>query len=155
MIFRKALMPDVEKIHGLINHYASQGLMLPRSRSLLYETLREFTVVEEDGRFLGAGALHITWEDLAEIRALALVEEALGRGLGKELVNRLLEEAKELRIARVFALTYRPEFFAKCGFTVVSKDLLPHKVWRECINCPEFPNCDEIAVLHEIELPEL
>jgi amino-acid N-acetyltransferase len=145
-------MPDVEQIHALVNDYASKGLMLPRSRNMLYECLREFTVIEEEGRFLGAGGLHIIWEDLAEIRALALVPEATGRKLGKQLVLTLLEEARSLHIPRVFALTYNVDFFVSCGFQVVSKDDLPHKVWKECINCPQFPNCDEIAVIRDLDV---
>ena len=152
VVFRKATMPDVEQIHALVNDYAAKGLMLPRSRNMLYECLREFTVVEEDGRFLGAGGLHIIWEDLAEIRALALVPEAQGRKLGKQLVLTLLEEARSLHIPRVFALTYNVDFFVSCGFRVISKDDLPHKVWKECISCPQFPNCDEMAVIRDLDI---
>ncbi len=150
VIFRKARMTDVENLHALINSYAEQGLMLPRSRSMIYESLREFTVVEEDGEFLGTGGLHIIWEDLAEIRALALKAEAMGRGLGRKLVEKLLAEARELGIPRVFALTYQREFFEKCGFRLIDKEEMPHKVWKECINCPKFPNCDEQAMLKEV-----
>src|SRR5690554_3403744 len=148
--FRKARMTDVENLHALINSYAGQGLMLPRSRSMIYESLREFTVVEEDGEFLGTGGLHIIWEDLAEIRALALKAEAMGRGLGRKLVEKLLAEARELGIPRVFALTYQREFFEKCGFRLINKEQMPHKVWKECINCPKFPNCDEHAMMIEV-----
>ena len=150
VIFRKARMTDVDNLHALINSYAEQGLMLPRSRSMIYESLREFTVVEEDGEFLGTGGLHIIWEDLAEIRALALKAEAMGRGLGRKLVEKLLAEARELGIPRVFALTYQREFFEKCGFRLIDKEEMPHKVWKECINCPKFPNCDEQAMLKEV-----
>jgi len=148
--FRKARMTDVENLHALINSYAGQGLMLPRSRSMIYESLREFTVVEDDGEFLGTGGLHIIWEDLAEIRALALSVNATGQGIGRKLVENLLIEAGELSIPRVFALTYQREFFEKCGFQLVDKDQMPHKVWTECINCPKFPNCDEQAMMKEV-----
>lgn len=150
LIFRKAKMTDVENLHTLINSYAEKGLMLPRSRSMIYECLREFTVVEEDGKFLGTGGLHIIWEDLAEIRALALVEEVKGRGIGRKLVEMLVEEARSLGIPRVFALTYQKEFFEKCGFKLVDKEQMPHKVWKECINCPKFPNCDEHAMMMDV-----
>lgn len=150
LVFRKAKMTDVENLHTLINSYATKGLMLPRSRSMIYESLREFTVVEDDGKFLGTGGLHIIWEDLAEIRALALVESATGRGIGRKLVEMLVEEARSLGIPRVFALTYQKEFFEKCGFRLIDKEEMPHKVWKECINCPKFPNCDEYAMMKEV-----
>lgn len=149
--FRKAKMNDAESIHGLINNYAEQGLMLARSRSMIYECLREFTVVEGDnGEFLGVGGLHIIWEDLAEVRALALDPQCLGKGIGKELVNALVEEARDLGIGRAFALTYQTDFFARCGFTVVKKEEMSPKVWKECINCPKFPNCDEVAMIRNL-----
>lgn len=150
LIFRKAIMNDVEELHGLINHYAQQGLMLARPRSLFYEALREFTVVEEDGKFLGTGGLHIIWEDLAEIRALALASAAQGRGIGAKLVEVLMDEARELGISKVFALTYQKDFFEKCGFILVEKEDLSQKVWKDCINCPKFPNCDENAMVRKV-----
>jgi amino-acid N-acetyltransferase len=150
VIYRKAKMQDVEALHSIINEFAEKGLMLPRSRSSLYESLREFTLIEVDGTVVGAGALHISWEDLAEIRALAIRSEHQGKGLGKELIRLLIQEAQELGINKVFALTYQVEFFKKCGFNEVSKEAMPHKIWKECINCPKFPNCDEVAVVKEI-----
>lgn len=146
MKLRKASMQDVEKIHSLINYWANKGLMLPRSRSLLYECLREFTVVYEGDRLVGTGSLHIVWENLAEVRAVAVAPEYQGRRVGSMIVRALLEESRELGIKRVFALTYQPEFFKKLGFRVISKQELPHKVWQECINCPKFPDCDETAM---------
>lgn len=152
MHYRKARMTDMEAIHSLITHYGEQGLMLVRSRSMLYESLREFTIAEDNEKLMAAGSLHILWEDLAEIRALAVSPQAVGQGVGKSLVQALVQEAKALGIPKVFALTYQPEFFKKVGFKVVDKDTLPHKVWRECINCPKFPNCDETALLLEVEV---
>ncbi len=148
--FRKAKMQDVEALHSLINELAGLGLMLPRSRSILYESLREFTIVEEEGKFLGGGALHIIWEDLAEIRALALKPDYHGKGIGKRLVGELINEAKELGISQVFALTYQVDFFNKCGFQEVVKEKMPQKVWKDCINCPKFPNCDEVAMIRTV-----
>jgi len=142
-------MIDVEAIHALINSYAQEGLMLARSRSMLYESLREFTVAEENGEFLGTGGLHIIWADLAEIGALALKREAVGKGIGQELVERLITEARELGIPKVFALTYQTQFFTKRGFWLVEKEQMSPKVWKECINCPKFPNCDESAMIRE------
>lgn len=143
-------MTDVREMHRLINAFAEKGLMLPRPLVLLYENLRDFYVAEEDGRIVGTAALHIVWEDLAEIRALAVAPGQEGRGIGSGLVRVLLDEAKNLGISRVFALTYQPGFFEKCGFKQVSKETLPHKVWGECINCPKFPSCDEVAVLYTL-----
>lgn len=148
--FRKAKIRDVEVLHRLINELAELGLMLPRSRNALYESLREFTVVENDGEFVGGGALHIIWEDLAEIRALAIKPEYHGQGIGKQLINQLIDEAKDLGIPQVFALTYQVDFFKKCGFEEISKDKMPQKVWKDCINCPKFPNCDEVAMIRTV-----
>ncbi|MBU4515583.1 MAG: N-acetyltransferase [Eubacteriales bacterium] len=151
MLLRKARITDVETIHSLITHYANKGLMLARPRSLLYEGIREFTVAEEAGRVVGAGGLHIIWEDLAEIRALAVDEDTLGRGIGRSLVDTLLKEARELHLPRVFTLTYQPGFFEKCGFHREPKENMPQKVWKECINCPHFPNCNEESLIIDLD----
>ena len=151
MLFRKAKMSDIPRIQGLINLYADQGLMLPRPLNMLYEGLRGFMVAENgDGQIYATGALQVIWEDLAEIRSVAVAPEAVQKGIGRELVGHLLDEARELEVKKVFALTYQPGFFEKCGFTPIDKDSLPHKVWKECINCPKFPNCDEIAMIREV-----
>lgn len=147
MHLRKARITDVEPIHALITYYAGKGLMLARSRSLLYEGIREFTVVEHEGRVVAAGGLHIIWEDLAEIRALAVEEGMCGKGIGRRLVNALLDEARKLHIPRVFTLTFQPGFFEKCGFRRVPKEDMPQKIWKECINCPHFPNCTEESLI--------
>lgn len=149
MIYRKARISDVEAIHRLISYYAEKGLMLARPRTMLYEFIRDFTVAEDRGKIAGVGALHILWKDLAEIRALAVDPEYVNQGVGRELVETFKKEAWELGIPRVFTLTYQADFFAKCGFRVISKESLPHKVWKECINCPKFPNCDETAMIWE------
>jgi len=150
MIFRKATFKDVEAIHKLVNDYAEKGLMLPRSRNALYETLRDMTLAEEDGRLVGVGALHLVWDELAEIRTLAVAPDAHRQGIGRAIVATLTEEAKALGIRTLFALTYQVEFFAKQGFAEIPKEKLPHKVWKECINCPKFPNCDETAMMKEL-----
>ncbi|MGD9156327.1 MAG: N-acetyltransferase [Bacillota bacterium] len=150
MTFRKARMADVESLHELINFFAEQGLMLPRARSFFYENLREFIIADVDGAFAGGGALHIIWDNLAEVRALAIKPEGQGRGIGRQMVAKLVEEALELGINRVFTLTYQAAFFQKCGFREVPKEEMPHKVWKECINCPKFPNCDEIAMIRNL-----
>ncbi|MBZ4654124.1 MAG: acetyltransferase, N-acetylglutamate synthase [Peptococcaceae bacterium] len=152
MKLRKANLADVEEMLNLVNKYAESGLMLPRSRNTLYEHIRDFVVVERDEQIVGTGALHIVWGDLAEIRALAVAPGFTKQGIGKQMVEYFLREAKELGIPKVFALTYQPDFFAKCGFVIVNKESMPQKVWKECINCPKFPNCDEICMEINIDL---
>lgn len=146
MIIRKARLSDVEEIHKLVNYYAENGLMLPRPRSVLYESIRDFAVAEIDNEIVGTGALHILWLDLAEIRTLAVTERLAKQGIGKQLVQFFLNEARELVIPKVFTLTYQPGFFQKSGFQIVHKENMPQKVWKDCINCPKFPNCDEICL---------
>ncbi len=150
MKFRKAKITDVEPIHALITYYAEKGLMLARPRTMLYEGLREFTIAESQGRVIAAGSLHIIWEDLAEIRALAVAPEYCKKGIGHNLVDMFIREARELAIPRVFVLTYQQKFFEKCGFKMVLKDSLPQKVWKECVNCPKFPNCEEVAMIIDV-----
>ncbi|AEF93345.1 GCN5-related N-acetyltransferase [Desulfotomaculum nigrificans CO-1-SRB] len=150
MLIRKAKISDVEDIHSLINHYAAEGQMLARARTTLYEGIREFSVVEIDGKLVAAGSLHVLWSDLAEIRALAVAPEYIRQGLGKRLVQAFLDEARELELPQVFALTYKPEFFMKCGFRLIKKEDLPQKVWKECVNCPQFPNCEESAMIIDL-----
>jgi amino-acid N-acetyltransferase len=125
--------------------------MLSRSLSELYESLRDFYIFEEEGRLIGAAALHIVWEDLAELRSVAVAEEAEHRGVGTKLVNACIDEAKALGLKRVFCLTYKPEFFGRFGFRVADKTELPHKVWGDCIKCVKFPDCDEIAMILDLE----
>ncbi|WP_088186237.1 N-acetyltransferase [Desulfosporosinus sp. FKA] len=146
MKLRKAKIADVEEMMSLINNNAEQGLMLPRSRNMLFENIREFMLAEEDGQIVGVSSLHILWSDLAEIRALAVDDNHRRQGIGTKIVKAIEEEALDLGCSRLFALTYQPEFFKSCGYEEVSKDQMPQKVWRECINCIKFPNCDEIAV---------
>lgn len=151
MIIRKAKLSDSEAIHKLVNHYAKKGLMLPRSRSSIYENIRNYSVMVTEGEVIGIGALSILWTDLAEVRTLAVKESFSGQGIGRKLVEYFLEEAKELGIKKVFTLTYQIEFFEKCGFNVISKEHMPHKIWKDCLNCPKFPNCDEVLMAIEIE----
>lgn len=146
-MLRKAQIKDVKEMQKLLTHYANRGVMLSRSLSELYEAIRDFYVVEEGGKLLGTCALHIMWEDLAEIRSVAVVEESGRQGIGTKLVQSCLDEARTLGLKRVFCLTYKPDFFARFGFRIVDKSELPHKVWRDCINCVKFPDCDEIAMI--------
>lgn len=149
-MLRKAKTNDIDRIRKLINFYADKGQMLPRSLNELYENMRDFFVVEEEGKIAACCALHIGWGDLAEIKSLAVTETWKGKGLGKQLVKSCLEEAKEIGIAKVFALTYSPGFFEKFGFKQIKKEELPHKIWNECTRCPKFPDCDEIPLIKEI-----
>lgn len=151
MMLRKAEIKDVKDIQKLLTHFASRGDMLSRSLSELYEALRDFYVIVEDDRILGTAALHIVWEDLAEVRSVAVSEDAGRKGIGSQVVRACIDEAKEIGLKRVFCLTYKPDFFAKFGFRIVDKSELPHKVWGDCVKCVKFPDCDEIAMILDLE----
>lgn len=156
LIIRKARLEDVKDIHKLLMDWAERDMLLARPLTQLYTHLRDFFVIcsvhepSEDNpgteTLLGCCALTIFWEDLAEIRSLAVQPETCGQGLGRLLMEAAVEEARALGLSRLFALTYQEAFFVKMGFSAVGKDSLPQKVWTDCINCPKFPNCDEIAV---------
>ncbi|MBP6963789.1 MAG: N-acetyltransferase [Armatimonadetes bacterium] len=151
MEIRKATIADVAEMQRLINAFADRGELLHRSLNQLYENIRDFYVLEEEGRVLGTCALHVNWGDLAEIMALTVDESCQGRGLGRRLIEACLDESRALGIYRVFALTYKPEFFVKHGFRYIEKSDLPQKVWTECINCVKFPDCGEVAVIRDLE----
>ena len=140
-------MDDIKDIHTLLDFYARQGALLGRSLSSLYDQLRDFLVAEINDVFAGACALHICWENLAEIRSLAVVEGFQGQGVGQQLLQGCLLEARKLGISQVFTLTYRPDFFSKQGFMPIDKGQLPHKVWSDCVHCPKFPDCNEEAMI--------
>lgn len=144
-------MPDVPELHKLINSFAEKNAMLPRALNAIYENIRDFVVLDIDGRVAGCCALHVTWGDLAEVKSLAVDESAQGGGYGRTLVEACLAEAREMGVPKVFALTYVPGFFEKLGFSRVDKGTLPHKIWSECINCPKFPDCGEEAVVIELK----
>ena len=149
-MIRKATLEDIKPIQGLINFYAEKDKMLPRSLNELYENIRDFFVYEDGGNILGCAALHVTWEDLAEIKSLAVTESIQKKKIGSMLVKMIFEDAKKLNIKRIFALTYVPEFFEKFGFKKVAHSKLPHKIWSECIKCVKFPDCEEIAMVIDI-----
>jgi amino-acid N-acetyltransferase len=146
-MIRKARIEDIKQIQEIINAFARQDLMLPRSLNELYENLRDFWVAEERGKVFGCSALHISWDDLAEIKSVAVAKNKQKKGFGDTLVSACLNEAKEMGAKKVFVLTYKPEYFKRFGFRRVKNDQLPHKIWAECINCCKFPNCQEIALL--------
>jgi amino-acid N-acetyltransferase len=150
-MIRKARMGDVKAIQKLIAEYARKGDMLPRSLSEIYENLRDYFVYLEDGgEVIGSAAIHIMWEDLAEVRSLAVRDGHKSKGVGTQLVEACISEAIVLGIARVFALTYRPEFFEKLGFVRVEKSELPQKIWTDCLKCSKFPDCDEVALVSDL-----
>lgn len=149
-MLRKATIDDVEKIYKLINDFAAKNVMLPRSLSELYENIRDFFVFIQDDTLVGCAALHIFWKDLAEIKSVAVQETTQRKGIGRKLVRVCIREARKLRIAKMFVLTYAPEFFEKCGFRRVEKETLPHKIWSECVKCHKFPDCGEIPLILEL-----
>ena len=149
-MIRKANVNDVKKIQKLVNYYAKRERMLPRSLNELYENIRDFFVYSEGKNVCGACALHIDWEDLAEIKSLAVAPSKAKKGIGKKLLDQCMKDAKVLKINKVFALTYVPEFFEKFGFHMIDKKDLPHKIWSECIKCIYFTGCKEIAMMKEI-----
>ncbi len=155
MQVKHATIRDVKGIHGLINHYAQKGMLLPRSLNDLYDHLRNYFVLKTDEHsdtVYGVCALGICWEDLAEIKSLAVAEDKLHRGLGTLLVRTCLDDARAIGLKKVFALTYVPDFFRPMGFAEIEKTVLPHKIWADCLNCPKFPDCDETAMM--ITLPD-
>ena len=151
-MLRKAKIGDVKKIHALIETYAKRAEMLPCALVDLYERLRDFYVFidDETEELIGVCALHICWEDLGEIRSLAVKEDKILAGVGKKMTLACLEEAALIGLNQVFALTYKPEFFSRLGFNEIDKSKLPHKIWGDCIKCSKFPECDETAMMLEL-----
>ena len=150
ILIRPARMSDIRDIHNLLQQFASKGLLLGRSISSLYDQLRDFVVFDDKG-IHGVCALHICWENLAEIRSLAVAEQHQGKGIGRQLVHSCLDEARSLEIGQVFTLTYQASFFKKLGFMDIEKNDLPHKIWSDCLQCPKFPDCDEEALIWTAE----
>jgi amino-acid N-acetyltransferase len=158
-MIRNARMGDVKEMYTLLQYYADKDLLLGRSLSSLYDQLRDFSVFVEGSedsaaqeKLIGTCALHICWENLAEIRSLAVIDGHLGKGVGRELVKKALQDADSYGITKVFTLTYQPEFFRKIGFRDIDKSELPHKVWSDCIQCSKFPDCNEEALIWEKEV---
>ena len=147
----KARISDVPQMHQLVNYFADKGEMLARSLSEIYENIRDYFVVREGERVIACVALRVSWSDLAEVKSLAVAEDNQKEGIGAQLVEACLSEAKELGIPTVFCLTYKPGFFEKFGFSQVDKVELPRKVWTECYRCPKFPDCDEVALIYNLE----
>lgn len=153
LVAERPLLTDVDKMKKILDIFAASGELLARSRMDFYEKIRDFYVVRQEGEIVGLSALHVLWEDLAEIRSLAVLNEHQHKGIGGFLVEKCLEDAQALGIAKVFTLTYRPTFFQRHGFTEVDKSALPHKVWKACLDCVQFPDCNEIALIREVYRP--
>jgi len=154
MNIRSAKISDVEAIYSLINYYAERDRMLFRSVADIYENLQSFIVAELNDAVVGCCALQIIWSDLAEIKSLAVDESNKDKGIGKMLVAEAIEQAGQLGLPQVFALTLDPAFFERLGFKIIEKDTLPMKVWKDCAKCSKQQNCDEIAVIKEIRNPK-
>jgi amino-acid N-acetyltransferase len=147
---RKPTIKDAPGIQKLIQHYAERKFLLPRTINQVAESLRDFFICEQDGRIVGCGALHL-WSDLAEVRSLAVAEGHWRKGIGTLILNACLQEARELGVKTVFVLTYQPDFFERVGFKRATKEKFPQKIWVDCANCPQFPNCTEVALIMELE----
>ena len=151
-MIRKAKLHDIKAIHSLLQHYAVKGELLPRPLSALYDHVRSFSVSvdERENLIVGCCALQFCWEDLAEIRSLAVHPDYQGKNIGSELTKTVLSEAKGFDTKKVFTLTYRPKFFRKFGFVQIDRSDLPIKIWAVCITCVKFPDCDVTAMMKEI-----
>lgn len=147
----KARIGDVPQMHKLINYFANKDEMLARPLSEIYENIRDYFVVREGKRVIACAALHVNWSDLVEIKSVAVAEDSQRKGIGDQLIEACLKEAKGLGVPTVFCLTYKPAFFEKRGFSQVDKMELPRKVWTECYCCPKFPDCNEIALIYHFE----
>lgn len=148
---RKATVQDARKIHALIVRNARDGKMLARSLNEIFERIRSFFVIEIQDEIVGCCCLHVMWEDLAEIKSLSVAPEHQGKGFGAVMIAQALDEARELLVPHVFALTFIPQYFKRFGFMEVDKNDLPKKIWIECVNCLYYPDCGEIAVMRDVD----
>lgn len=146
----RANVQDAKQVYEIIRKNAAKSVVLPRPLVAVYEHIREFFVYRAKGKIIGIVALHIVWEDMAEVRSLVVDARHRKKGIGRELVQKALEEAANLNIPNVFALTREAAFFKRLGFKRVAKNKLPQKVWKDCINCPLFPDCDEVPVIFRL-----
>jgi amino-acid N-acetyltransferase len=148
-MIRKATIKDIKPIHELLQLYGEQGKLLARPLSELYDHVRDFYVHWKDGgdTLQGCCALQFCWEDLAEIRSLAVSPEFTGQGIGSDLTRQALQEAAAFDVRQIFTLTYEPDFFRRFGFKTIDRSELPLKIWADCIICVKFPDCDETAMV--------
>jgi amino-acid N-acetyltransferase len=150
IVIRRAHLSDVTSVAGLMSAHVADGTLLPRPVSELYQCVREFVVAEEKGSVVGCASLRLLWEDMGEVRSLVVKPDHAGRGIGLRLVAAVLDSARALGVPRVIALTREVPFFEKAGFTVVSREKLPRKVWTDCVRCPKRHACDEVAVVVDL-----
>jgi amino-acid N-acetyltransferase len=148
---RRARTSDAVEIQRLINAFAERGQMLARSLSEIYDNLRDFVVIEDAVGLLGCAACHVTWEDLAEVKCMAVRQDRQGLGWGQKLLQACIEDAASVGVSRAFVLTYVPDFFERRGFRRIEKSELPQKIWSECVRCVHFPDCGEIALVFDLE----
>ncbi|MEO8658763.1 MAG: N-acetyltransferase [Bryobacteraceae bacterium] len=150
VVLRRAAMQDIPALLGLINTYARQGIMLPRTEFEMAENIRDFTVVFSGDHLAGCAALHFYGPTMGEIRSLAVDPRAKGQGFGRLLVEQLVREGMDFTLAAVFAFTYVDHFFQKLNFVKVERGDLPLKAWKDCLKCPKFQCCDEIAMVRRL-----
>lgn len=150
---RRARLADVPRMMPLLNEYVQQAEILPRSEADVYRSIREWVVAEAGHKIVGVGSLVVMWQDLAEIRSLVINRDYQGQGLGRKIVGLLLDEANALALPRVFALTRKPGFFMKMGFQLTKIEKLPRKVLHDCVFCPKFHSCDEVALTITLKTP--
>ena len=157
MLIRKAQIKDISEIHRLLNAFSNKGPILPQAKSDIYKYLRDYWLFCDDreGQILGVCALHIFWEDAAEIRSLAVRERVRGQSIAEELVKSCIKDAKALGVCNVYILTSIPDYFENFGFTEIDKKDMPPQIWADCIKCHKFPNCDEIAMALDIKKLDL
>ena len=151
MKIRHAKVSDAKTIQSMIAFYAEKKEMLPRSINDIYENIQEYVIAEDKNKVIGCCALHVSWDDLAEIKALAIAQNYQHKGIGTKLVKTLHKKALELGINKVFALTFKPKFFLNLKYTQISRESLPHKIWGECVKCPLFPDCGEVPLILELK----
>lgn len=154
MLTRRAILTDALQIHELIANYSHDGTLLPRPLPEICENVRDFVVVEDEGKLLGCGALHLYGTHLTEVRSICVSPAAKGRGAGIAVVNALLQEAEQHQVGCVCLFTRIPEFFSKFGFRVATREELPDKIYKDCLKCPRLHACDEIAMVRG-ELPKV
>lgn len=151
MRIRKAHIRDAYRIQALLKKYSAEGELIIRPMGDIFAQIRDFFILDKKGRPAGMIALHVYWEDLGEVRSLIIEKSLRSKGLGEKLLGYAVKEAKSIGINKIFALTKIPDFFLKYGFKKISRSKLPHKIWRDCFNCPKYPkHCDETAVIYRI-----
>jgi len=151
MKFLKAKLSDIDSMQEMVKDEVESGVILYRSDSEIATNIRSYSIAKNGKKLVGYGALHIHTKELAEIRSLVVDKEYRGQNIGSLLVKKMLDEAKELELAKVFTLTYKKSFFEKLGFCEIPKESLPEqKIWADCIKCKHFPVCDEVSLIIDL-----